>query len=242
MDIGEEMISAGAEVHRVEQSVSSMCRACGAEDVDVFIIPTSMIVTVCTSDGERYTQTKRMLSSAVDYERLHRLNQLSREICATPMTEKEMRAALQQISRAARYPFWLTLLTAAVIAAAFTVFFGGGLVETVVSFFIALAARLGMVGADSLVKGRIFSRFASTVIASLLSFAAVGIGVVSDVDKIMIGNIMTLIPGLGLTNALRDLFSGDSIAGLWRTVESLLIAIGIAAGYVLVASIGGMLI
>jgi uncharacterized membrane protein YjjP (DUF1212 family) len=30
---------------------------------------------------------------------------------------------------------------------------------------------------------------------------------------------MTLIPGIGLTNALRDLFTGDSIAGLLRAIE-----------------------
>ena len=49
----------------------------------------------------------------------------------------------------------------------------------------------------------------------------------------IIGNIMSLIPGIGLTNALRDLFTGDSIAGLLRSIEALLIALAIAAGYFL---------
>ena len=50
---------------------------------------------------------------------------------------------------------------------------------------------------------------------------------------------MTLIPGIGLTNAFRDLFTGDSISGLLRTIEAILTALAIAAGYFIVAIFGG---
>ena len=72
-----------------------------------------------------------------------------------------------------------------------------------------------------------------------MSFFAVKFGWITSVDKIIIGNIMTLIPGIGLTNALRDLFTGDSIAGLLRSIEAVLTALAIAAGYFLVAVLGG---
>ena len=52
---------------------------------------------------------------------------------------------------------------------------------------------------------------------------------------------MTLIPGIGLTNALRDLFTGDSIAGLLRSIEAVLTALAIAAGYFLVALLEDLL-
>ena len=50
---------------------------------------------------------------------------------------------------------------------------------------------------------------------------------------------MLLIPGLGLTNALRDLFTGDSLAGTLRTLEAALCAIGIALGYIVISFIAG---
>ena len=65
------------------------------------------------------------------------------------------------------------------------------------------------------------------------------LGFGNNADKIMIGSIMLLIPGLGFTNALRDLFVGDSIAGILRSIEALLSAIGIAAGYFLFVLITG---
>ena len=66
------------------------------------------------------------------------------------------------------------------------------------------------------------------------------IGAVDKVDYVIIGNIMTLIPGIGLTNALRDLLVGDSIAGLLRSVEAALMALAIGAGYFLFAWMGGV--
>ena len=65
-------------------------------------------------------------------------------------------------------------------------------------------------------------------------------GILYYIDKVIIGNIMTLVPGIGLTNAIRDLFVGDSIAGILRTIEACLIALAITAGYfVLIFLVGG---
>ena len=75
-----------------------------------------------------------------------------------------------------------------------------------------------------------------------MAFLSVKIGWIADVDKVIIGNIMSLIPGIGLTNALRDLFTGDSIAGLLRSIEAVLTALAIAAGYFLVTVLGGVVL
>ena len=42
---------------------------------------------------------------------------------------------------------------------------------------------------------------------------------------------MLLIPGVMFTNSLRDMFSGDTITGLVRCAESLLIAVTVALGF-----------
>ena len=50
---------------------------------------------------------------------------------------------------------------------------------------------------------------------------------------------MTLIPGVGFTNALRDLFAGDSITGILRLIEALLLAFVIACGYIITTFVFG---
>ena len=50
---------------------------------------------------------------------------------------------------------------------------------------------------------------------------------------------MLLIPGVALTNSIRDMISGDIMAGMLRFLEACLVALAIAAGYVLTALMFG---
>lgn len=242
MDIGEEMLISGAEVHRVEESITRMCCASGAESTDVFIITSSMITTAYLPNGESISQTRRIHSLETNYEKLHQLNDLSRRICANKMTVEGIRAEIERIKNGKTYPFWLECLCYAVIAGAFTLFFGGNHIEMLVSFVVGGIVRLGLALCNRLEFNRIFNRFFSAALATALALLATKLALVSTVDKIIIGNIMTLIPGVGLTTALRDLFTGDSMTGLLRTIEAVLLALAIAAGYFLVTLMGGIVL
>lgn len=239
MDIGEALLTSGAEVHRVEESIQRMCHAFGFVRTDVFIITSSMVVTAYDHDCTPYTQTRRITTATIDIERIHRLNALSRKICAQPMTEEQIREEFSAAIVCKRYGFWTELLCYAVIAGAFTLFFGGTVTETLLSLLVGGIVRVGIMLWELAVDRPIFTKFMSAAVATALAFLAVKLGWIASVDKIIIGNIMTLIPGIGLTVALRDLFTGDSIAGLLRTIEAVLTALAIAAGYFLVAALGG---
>lgn len=240
MDIGEQMLKSGAEVYRVEESVHRMCRAFGFVKTDVFTSTNSMIVTVEAEDGNPLTQSRRILSISSDFEKLHRLNKLSRKICEKHISGEEIESELNWVVSRKVYPFWLECLAYAVIAGAFTLFFGGNIIEMAVSFFVGATVRFAILLSDKTVNNKMFSKFFSALIATLLAFVAVKTNIIGSVDKVIIGNIMSLIPGIGLTNALRDLFTGDSIAGLLRSIEAVLTALAIAAGYFVVAVLGGI--
>ena len=76
----------------------------------------------------------------------------------------------------------------------------------------------------------VISLLSSTLTAlSAVTLSNIGIG--SNIDKIIIGNIMLLIPGIPLTNSLRDLINGDIISGLLGLLESLLKAAAVALGF-----------
>ena len=239
MDIGEEMLLCGAEVHRVEESITRICTAFGAVRTDVFIITSSMVVTLHTADGEIYTQTRRITGGATDFEKLHRLNDLSRRICTQNMSVEDIRAQLKAALSGPTYPFWVECICYAVIAGAFTLFFGGGLIESLVSLCVGAIVRPVILLSELIIPNKVFSKFIASLVNTLLATLCVRFGLIESLDMVIIGNIMTLIPGVGLTNALRDLFTGDSIAGLLRTVESVLVALAIAAGYFLVVLLGG---
>lgn len=243
MDIGEQMLVCGAEVHRVEDSITRMCHALDAERVDVFIITSSMVVTIYTKNGESYTQTRRITSTGTDMEKLHRLNQLSRKICATNMSAEEIQKEYANCIESNPYPFWLVSICYAMIAAAFTTFFGGSLREILFSPIVGFFTSLITLFSERIGMNKILEKFLCSFFVTVFSFLFMKFGWIGNVDKVIIGNIMTLIPGIGLTNALRDLFVGDSIAGILRSVEAILIALAIGAGYFLfVWMMGGVLV
>lgn len=239
MDIGEQMLICGAEVHRVEDSMQRICSAIGAKRTDVFIITSSMVVTLYTAEGETYTQTRRITSMSTDIEKLHRLNKLSRKICEHKMSAEEIRGDFEAILSGKSYPFWLVCVSYMTIAAAFAIFFGGYLADAAVALVIGGLMSVLVLLCDRAGINNIFTKFISSFMVSTLALAAMKLGIIETIDKAIIGNIMLLIPGVGLTNGLRDLFAGDSIAGILRLIEAILTAGAIAAGYFLFAFLMG---
>lgn len=232
MDIGERMLVCGAEVHRVEDSIKRMCIAFGASRVDVFIITSSMIATVY-KDEQSYTQTRRITATGTDYQTLHLLNGLSRKICSTEMSAAEIKKEYDEILKTKPYPFWLVCIAYCAIAGSFSLFFSGGIKEAAVAAVIGIILSFAALFSDKVSMNKIFAKFISSFIMTSLAFFALKLGLITKVDNVIIGNIMLLIPGIGFTNALRDLFMGDSIAGLLRTIEAVLTALAIALGYFL---------
>ena len=61
-----------------------------------------------------------------------------------------------------------------------------------------------------------------------------------SIAMIMIGDIMPLIPGTAITLSLRDILVGDTISGILKLIESLLIAASIAAGFMMAIMLIGV--
>lgn len=91
--VGELLLTNGAEVKRVEETIVRMGRAYGASETDVFAITSSIVVTITFPDGETLTQTKRIRSSGdTDFTKIEELNALSRRCCAQPLSLEELTA------------------------------------------------------------------------------------------------------------------------------------------------------
>lgn len=239
LDIGEQMLLSGAEVGRVETSVKLICTAYGCSRTDVFTITSSIVVSIVSAEGVHMTQSRRITGTATDLTRLDRLNSLSREICRTTPEYAYVEEKIKDICARKAFPLWVEALASALIAGAFAVFFGGSWADGAVASCLGLGLRyvtwlLQRAGMNQI--------FVNAVSAFLLSFCAIGLvrlGLGEDTNKIIIGNIMLLIPGIALTNSLRDMISGDIMSGMLRFFDAVLVAAAIAAGYILAAQVLG---
>ncbi len=240
MEISRQMTVAGAEIHRVEESVNRICAAYGATRTDVFATTSYIIVSVETADGNVLTQSRRMRSNNTDIEKLDKLNSLARDITATTPSCEEIRERLAAITAMRPYPVWAQILFFGVIAGPFCLFFGGwNVTECLTAVIIALLSGAMAQAVSHFTVNKVLGRFLCSLLACSLAFAAVRLGIIATPDNVIIGNIMTLIPGVGLTNSLRDLFTGDTITGILRSIEAVLLAAAIACGYVLTVFLFG---
>ncbi len=231
VDIVEQILLCGGEVHRAEESLMRMLAAYGAKKIDVFIITSSIVATVHTENGDVFTQTRRILKTNTDCEKLHKLNELSRNICKYKYSSQEINQEYAKILEIKAYPLWLEFIAYSLIGGAFTLFFGGGFLEAAVALIIGAVVRLVVLLCNLKINNIIFIKFLSSFCITALAYLSLKIGIVTTVDNIIIGNIMTLIPGVGFTTALKDLLVGDSLAGTLRTIEAGIAALSIAAGY-----------
>lgn len=239
LDIGEKMLTCGGEVHRVEDSVSRIAMSLGSHRADVFIITSQMTATVFDQFGNSHTQTRRIKEGGTNLEKLHRLNDLSRNICNNKLSLKEAKEELSKIEKTKVYAPALTILAQGIIAGTFALFFGGTIIEALCAFLIGTLLRgITLILAQGKINN-IFSKFICSALTTALALLLVKLGQIKTIDNIMIGNIMALIPGIGFTNAMRDLFMGDSISGVLRTIEAVLLALAIAAGYFAVIYVFG---
>lgn len=231
MSIGEQLLVCGAEVGRVEDTIKRICMAYGAVRVDVFSITSSIVTTVYGKEFISCTQTRRVTGMENDLNKLDELNKLSREICINKPLAEEIEKKLEKIKNGPNYPYRCQMLIYALVSGSFSVFFGGSLGDMAASAIIGIILKiLGAFIKKSSVNSLVTALICSTA-GGFLANIAVHMGIGSHVDLISIGNIMLFIPGLAFTNSLRDMFSGDTITGLIRFMESVLLAIIIALGF-----------
>lgn len=233
MTIGEELLVSGAEVNRVEDTIRRICLAAGVERVDVFTITSSIVTTIYGADFGACTQTRRVSGMAYDLNRLDALNQLSRRICAESLSPEAVRTELKRIDAGPRYSFGMQLFIYALISGSFSIFFGGSWDDMVASALIGILLKLFESALRRKAHNALVTGLLCSSVGGLLAQLSVRLGLGMHADLIGIGNIMLLIPGIAFTNSLRDLFSGDTITGLIRFLESMLLAIVIALGFTL---------
>lgn len=239
LDIGEQMLISGAEVGRVESAIRYICTAYGSSRTDVFTITSSIVVSVTDADGNHSTQTRRITGTKTNLTRLHRLNSLSRQICAETPDYDYVRQQLDGICAQPAYPLWLEILAAGLIGFSFAIFFGGDLTDGLVAGLLGLGLRSTTWVLQKAAMNQIFVNVVAAFLLSLSAILLVRGGIGHDANKIIIGNIMFLIPGIALTNSLRDMISGDIMTGMLRFLDAVLVAAAIAAGYILAAQLLG---
>ena len=205
---GEIMMKNGAEVYRVEDTITRICKACRMDHVEIFATPTGIFVSLDNGgeDDDPLTYVKRIDGIETDLNKISKINHFSREFTTTDLSVDDAMKQLKEIDETKPYPIPLRLLGAALVASFFSLIFGGAPVDFFVRCFCSCAG----------------AAFLALVASSWIDAAAY--------QPVIIGTLMIFVPGVAITNAIRDFLSGSMLSGICRMMEAFLIAVALAAG------------
>lgn len=242
LNIGKEMLICGAEISRVEDTITRICKAYSADEVNVFTITSSIVITI-KANNDIYTQTKRILNYETNLDRLDRLNKLSREICSTHPPLEHIEKSYNEILKSKTHSFLTLCCIYALIALTLTIYYGGNISDGIVSSILGVIMCILIRKTEYIGANITFLTMTIAFIAGTLAVISVKLGFGKDLDNIVIGNIMLMIPGAAITNSIRDMISGDTMSGLLRFAESIIKASAVAAGFVIATVyLGGLIL
>ncbi|RHW51628.1 threonine/serine exporter family protein [Lactobacillus bombicola] len=231
LKVGELMIEGGSEMYRVEDTMIRIAKSAGETDPRVFIVPTGIFMSL---DRGNYCQTIQIHERNINLELVDRINSLSRSFANQELTLKQVRQEVNKIAQGGypTFPLWLQVLSAAIASATLMVMF----MDNYDWIDFPAAAVVGALGFISFYYFKHYTKikFLSELVAAIV-MTAVAVGLVHIfpqmiIDNILIGAIMPLVPGLALTNALRDLFKGDLLSGMVKICEAGITAFALGGG------------
>ena len=238
LDVGERMLLCGGEVSRVEDTIYRILKSYGASRVEVFTILSFISLTAVFDAEQVYTENRRVsiVAYSNDFARLEQLNSLSREICqTTPGLDEltERLAAIDLPPRKKQFRELYAMVGYLLSGGAFALFFGGSPLDALGAGVCCLAVWfLNWFFRRSALQ-RLFHAFLISFIAGALCYLVILLGLGEHPGQLMMAVIMVLIPGIAMTNAMREMLISDTISGILRLVESLLIASAVAFGFAL---------
>lgn len=229
-NLGYELAMCGAETFRVEESIVRVLKSYDIE-AEAFAIPNCMHISIEPVVGRPLTRMRRIGSHGIDLDAVEKLSNLSRRICKErpdPEIAAKWLAETKAQFKAYRFPMYM--IGNFLGAFGFTFLFGGSFVDALLSGCCGLLVGVITWFMDKLGANQLFRTIAAAFPMALAAYIMGKLRLAGNVDAVIIGALMLLVPGLLFTNGMRDIIFGDTNSGVNRIVQVLLIAVGLALG------------
>lgn len=232
---GKLILQNGGETYRVEDTMNRIAVAYGIESSQSYVTPTGIIFAI--DGGTQITKLVRISDRSTNLLKVSMVNDISRKICGGNLPADEAYRQLKELDETPyEYREIYKVLAAAVASGCLLIMFNGSWSDFLLVSFVGGSGFLFFLYLHRLVPVKFFAELLTAIYIGAISSLAVHLGIGGDLDKIIIGSVMPLVPGLHITNAVRDLMAGHLVSGLSKGAEAFLTAFAIGAGIATVLS------
>lgn len=227
---GEILLGNGAETYRIEETVMKICESYGFT-AECLVMSNGLWLSVGDGDfNNKITSMKRVGQKHVDLYRIELINAFSRQLQENPVSYEEAKQRLKEIKQAPNFNLSIRTMAACMTGFIYTLFFNGSLIDAIAAIVVCF------------ITYRIFEKISQFGVFQFLEFYLAGltIGGASIIahlfipainsNNVITGAIMILIPGVVLTNGIKDVLYGDFISGVSKFSEAVIVIVAVSAG------------
>lgn len=227
---GAIILQNGAEIYRVEDTVERIIKS-KKNVIDVDVYSTANVIIVSFSyDGEIHTNVRRVKSRRNNLYYIDKVNTFSREFVKGNMSFEEALLELEKIKNDPGQPLGLQIFGSALSAGAFLLLLGGSYQDMVISFCVGLMSYALSHIFEKCNVGFFVINFIAGLLVSFLTILISRFIPGVEVNKVVVASMMAFLPGITITNSMRDLMSGDVTSGITGATTALLISSALAVG------------
>ncbi|WP_022819061.1 threonine/serine exporter family protein [Fusobacterium russii] len=225
--LGKVLLMSGAETYRVEQSISEVCKRFGLKS-ESFVTTTCVLTSAKKRNGEIITELNRVYNLSNNLNKIHKIHTIVLNIQNYNLESLE--AEIKKIQSESIYKNYVILISYFFAAAFFALLFKGDFLDAIVAGFGGAFIFYMMKFSNKIKVNNFFINTLGGFIITIFTAFVRKVNIIENASYSTIAILMLLVPGLALTNAIRDLINGDFIAGNSRMVEAFLIGGALAIG------------
>ena len=227
---GELLLKNGAEIFRVQETVTRILETFEITDYNVYVISNGIFATINENKEDFYSSVRHVPLGGVNLGKIAMVNQISREICEESCSMEQAYERLIYCDKQKHMNPNLLVIACGMGSACFCYLFGGRIIDSIVAFLLGLILQIFLnISMEKKISKFIMSIIGSTIVTFLSVWISRFIPKITF-DSVIIGSIIPLVPGVIFTTSIREFFNGDYLSGGIHLIDALLTAVCIAVG------------
>jgi len=238
---GEVLLFYGAEIYRVEETIERIARALGLETLQTFVITNGLFASAEVEHQATLTKIIHISFDSIHLGKIAAVNEVSRQIERHLISQQAANDRLIAIKNDSSLHIPQMILASSIGAASFCYLLGGQASDSILSSMNGLLIGALAIYGKNFIRSKIILLLVQSLLISLVANFSVAAGFGQNIDKVIIGSIIPLIPGVHFINSIKEFADRDYLSGVIRIIDALqtilFLAIGIGLSFQLFSSI-----
>ncbi|MDD3429435.1 MAG: threonine/serine exporter family protein, partial [Oscillospiraceae bacterium] len=219
---GEILLGNGAETYRIEETVASVCRLYGFEG-ECLALSNGIVINLSAPGTAAYTCMTKAEEKRVDLYRIELTNAFARDSENGLLSFEQAQKKLLAIKNSITFSYFVRVFAACMTGLIYTLFFGGTWADCTAAAVVCCAVYVLLQGIQHIGLFGFLQNFLAGLLIGFGSLAAAWLPFGVQTHNVITGCIMILIPGVVLTNGVKDIMYGNFAAGVSKFFEALMV-------------------